>query len=134
MAHIINIDALNNVKIITWNLAGAGTIDTAYKIDKAIEEAEKLKVNVLVFQETKAKNKQWITLTLRKYGRQGWKAFECINSGTRKNGVAILINTGKTSGFTDIKEIYADSSSDHSWNWEKDKKGNCGRVIAASFM
>ena len=65
MAHIINIDALNNVKIITWNLAGAGTIDTAYKIDKAIEETEKLKVNVLVFQETKAKNKQWITLTLR---------------------------------------------------------------------
>ena len=79
MSNIINIDALDNVKIITWNLAGAGTIATAYKIDNAIEEAEKLRVNVLVFQETKATNIEWIKSTICKYDRQGWKVFECIN-------------------------------------------------------
>ena len=134
MANIANIDALDNVKIITWNLAGAGTIDTAYKIDKAIEEANKLRVNVLVFQETKATSIEWIKSTIRKYDHQGWKVFECINKSARRNGVAILINTGNASGFKDIKEVYADSRSDHCWNWEKDKKGNTGRVIAVSFM
>ena len=43
MANNVDLDALNNVKIITWNLAGAGTKKSAYKIDKAIEEAENLK-------------------------------------------------------------------------------------------
>ena len=97
MANIIDIDALDNVKIITWNLAGAGTVDTAYKIDKAIEEADKLRVNVLVFQETKATSIEWIKSTIRKYDRQGWKVFECINKSARRNGVAILISTGKAS-------------------------------------
>ena len=134
MANTMNIDALNNVKIITWNLAGAGTTNTAYKIDKAIEEAEKLKVNVLVLQETKARSKELISLTLLRYNRQDWKVFECINKCANRNGVAILIHTCKNSGFTDIKEIYADSRSDSSWNWDKDKKGNHGRVTAASFQ
>ena len=77
---------------------------------------------MLVFQETKARSEEWISSTLNRYNRQDWEVFECINKHASRNGVAILIHTGKNSGFTDIKEIYADSRSDSSWNWDKDKK------------
>ena len=72
MANIANIDALDNVKIITWNLSGAGTVATAYKIDKAIEEADKLRVNVLVFQETKATSIEWIKFVPKPSSTQIW--------------------------------------------------------------
>ena len=53
MAQASNTPLNSAVKILTWNLAGAGTGLTEYKIDKAVQEADKLKVNVIAFQETK---------------------------------------------------------------------------------
>ena len=67
------------VKILTRNLAGAGTDKSEYKIDKALQEAEALKVNVIAFQETKARSNNWVANTLIKYGHRGWNVSECCN-------------------------------------------------------
>ena len=53
MAQASNTPQNSAVKVLTWNLAGAGTDKSEYKIDKAVQEADKLKVNVIAFQETK---------------------------------------------------------------------------------
>ena len=120
------------VKVLTWNLAGAGTDKSEYKIDKALQEAEALKLNVIAFQETKARSNNWVASTLIKYGHKGWNVSECCNGEGSRNGVAILIKSSDT-GFTDIKFIYADALCPNCWEWEDDRRGNKGRVMAVSF-